>query len=495
MAKLKPDVFVGIDAPDFNITLEGNLKKQGIKTIHYVSPSVWAWRQKRVFKIGRATDLVLAFLPFEKAFYDKYNVPCRFIGHTMADAMPLDPDKNAARDVLGIPHDAHCLALLPGSRGAEVEMLSADFLKTAQLLRQTYPDLEIVVPLVNAKRREQFERIKAEVAPDLSVHLLDGMGREAMVASDAALLASGTAALECMLAKCPMVVGYRMKPFTFWLAKRLVKTDYVSLPNLLAGRELVKELLQEECEPQKLAAALLPLLANGKTSHAMHDTFRELHQQIRCNADEQAAQAVSGVSTMIEFVYPHTQLVAGVDEVGRGPLVGAVVTAAVILDPARPIAGLNDSKKLSEKRRLALYEEIKEKALSWSLGRAEPHEIDELNILHATMLAMQRAVAGLHIAPEYVLIDGNRCPKLPMPAMAVVKGDSRVPEISAASILAKVTRDAEMAALDIVFPQYGFAQHKGYPTAFHLEKLAEHGATEHHRRSFGPVKRALGLAS
>ena len=198
---------------------------------------------------------------------------------------------------------------------------------------------------------------------------------------------------------------------------------------------------------------------------------------------------------MIEFVYPHTHLVAGVDEVGRGPLVGAVVTAAVILDPARPIAGLNDSKKLSEKRRLALCEEIKANALSWSLGRAEPHEIDELNILHATMLAMQRAVAGLHIAPEYVLIDGNRCPKLPMPAMAVVKGDSRVPEISAASILAKVTRDAEMAALDIVFPQYGFAQHKGYPTAFHLEKLAEYGTTEHHRRSFGPVKRALGLAS
>lgn len=184
--------------------------------------------------------MVLAFLPFEKAFYDKFNVPCRFIGHTMADAMPLDPDKNAARDILGIPHDAHCLALLPGSRGAEVEMLSADFLKTAQLLRQHYPALEVVVPLVNAKRREQFERIKAEVAPELSVHLLNGMGREAMVASDAALLASGTAALECMLAKCPMVVGYRMKPFTFWLAKRLVKTDYVSLPNLLAEENWLK---------------------------------------------------------------------------------------------------------------------------------------------------------------------------------------------------------------------------------------------------------------
>lgn len=198
---------------------------------------------------------------------------------------------------------------------------------------------------------------------------------------------------------------------------------------------------------------------------------------------------------MIEFIYPHTHLVAGVDEVGRGPLVGAVVTAAVILDPSRPIVGLNDSKKLSEKRRLALFDEIKEKALCWSLGRAEPQEIDELNILHATMLAMQRAVAGLSIAPEYVLIDGNRCPALPMPSLAVVKGDSRVAEISAASILAKVTRDAEMTELDSVLPQYGFARHKGYPTAFHLDALAQYGATEHHRRSFAPVKRVLGLMS
>ncbi|EPO1083634.1 ribonuclease HII [Cronobacter dublinensis] len=198
---------------------------------------------------------------------------------------------------------------------------------------------------------------------------------------------------------------------------------------------------------------------------------------------------------MMEFIYPHTHLVAGVDEVGRGPLVGAVVTAAVILDPLKPIVGLEDSKKLSEKRRLALFDEIKEKAIAWSLGRAEPHEIDELNILHATMLAMQRAVANLAVTPEYVLVDGNRCPALPMPSMAVVKGDSRVAEISAASILAKVTRDAEMAELDLTFPQYGFAQHKGYPTAFHLERLAEHGVTAHHRRSFAPVKRALGLAS
>lgn len=195
----------------------------------------------------------------------------------------------------------------------------------------------------------------------------------------------------------------------------------------------------------------------------------------------------------MEFIYPQASLIAGVDEVGRGPLVGAVVTAAVILDPLRPIVGLADSKKLSEKRREALYLEITEKALYWSLGRAEPAEIDQLNILHATMLAMQRAVANLPISPEYVLIDGNRCPKLPMPAQAVIKGDGLVAEISAASILAKVTRDREMAELDQLFPEYGFAKHKGYPTAFHLEKLAQLGATEHHRKSFAPVKRAIGL--
>ncbi len=199
--------------------------------------------------------------------------------------------------------------------------------------------------------------------------------------------------------------------------------------------------------------------------------------------------------TMSEiFIYPQATCIAGVDEVGRGPLVGAVVTAAVILDPTRPIVGLADSKQLSEKRRLSLYDEIKEKALAWSLGRAEPEEIDQLNILHATMLAMQRAVAGLAIVPDFVLIDGNRCPALPMSAQAVVKGDSRVAEISAASIMAKVTRDREMVELDQRFPAYGFAQHKGYPTAFHLEKLAALGATEFHRRSFAPVKRALGLA-
>ncbi|WP_225639152.1 lipid-A-disaccharide synthase [Candidatus Profftia sp. (ex Adelges kitamiensis)] len=292
--KLKPDVFIGIDAPDFNITLEGNLKQCGIKTIHYVSPSVWAWRQKRVLKIGKATNLVLVFLPFEKKIYDRFNVPCRFIGHTMADAMPLNPypDKQVARQNLGIAPDALCLALLPGSRNTEVKMLSADFLKTALILLEKYPALEIIVPLVNAKLREQFERIKSKIAPNLKVYLLDGQVRHAMYASNAALLASGTAALECMLAKCPMVIGYRMNPVTFWLAERLVKIDYVSLPNLLARRKIFEELLQYNCQPRKLAAALLPLLKDDQSTKVLQKTLLELHKSICCGANEQAADAV-----------------------------------------------------------------------------------------------------------------------------------------------------------------------------------------------------------
>ncbi|HDR1006146.1 ribonuclease HII [Pasteurella multocida] len=192
------------------------------------------------------------------------------------------------------------------------------------------------------------------------------------------------------------------------------------------------------------------------------------------------------------FEYPKgVELIAGVDEVGRGPLVGAVVTAAVILDPHQPILGLNDSKKLSEKKRLLLAEEIKQKALAWSLGRAEAEEIDQLNILHATMLAMKRAVENLKIQPHFVLVDGNRVPELMIPAQAIVKGDGLVAEISAASILAKVARDQEMTELDKRYPEYAFAQHKGYPTALHLAKLAELGPLAQHRRSFAPVRKLL----
>ena len=208
--------------------------------------------------------------------------------------------------------------------------------------------------------------------------------------------------------------------------------------------------------------------------------------------------------TFPDFEYPVAYCIAGVDEVGRGPLVGDVVTAAVILDPDNPIEGLMDSKKLSEKKRALLSIEIKEKAIAWSLGRANPQEIDTLNILHATMLAMQRAVTGLSVEPDFVLVDGNRCPTFlsssrdeqaqsaKIASQAVVKGDARVAEISAASIIAKVARDDEMIALDKLHPEYGFAKHKGYPTKLHLEKIIEHGVLDCYRQSFKPVARVLG---
>lgn len=200
------------------------------------------------------------------------------------------------------------------------------------------------------------------------------------------------------------------------------------------------------------------------------------------------------------FEYPIAYCIAGVDEVGRGPLVGDVVTAAVILDIDNPIEGLMDSKKLSEKKRTLLAKEIKQHAIAWSIGRASPEEIDTLNILHATMLAMQRAVQGLNTEPDYVLVDGNRCPTFlcsagSIPSQAVVKGDDRVAEISAASILAKVARDEEMIALDEQYPQYGFAKHKGYPTKVHLEKIIEHGVLDCYRQSFRPVANVIANAN
>lgn len=198
---------------------------------------------------------------------------------------------------------------------------------------------------------------------------------------------------------------------------------------------------------------------------------------------------------MMLYQRPDVELICGVDEVGRGPLAGAVVTAAVILDPQHPIAGLTDSKRLTAVRRSELAEQIKGHSLAWALGRAEVEEIDQLNILHATMLAMQRAVAALSVKPQWVLVDGNRTPDFSLPATAVVKGDLLVPEISAASILAKVARDDEMIALHQLYPHYGFAQHKGYPTAEHLAAITEHGVLIQHRRSFKPVQLALGLVS
>ncbi|MFM2485861.1 lipid-A-disaccharide synthase [Celerinatantimonas yamalensis] len=289
----KPDVFIGIDAPDFNLGVEQKLHNAGIKTVHYVSPSVWAWKQKRVFKIKRACDLLLAFLPFEKAFYDSFNVPCEFVGHTMADAIALNVAKEPARQVLQLAPQGPLLALLPGSRKAEVELLSRPFIDTVNRIAQELPALEVVVPLVNDNRRAQFEAILAEHPCHVRMHLVDGQARQVMAASDAILLASGTAALEAMLVNRPMVVGYKLKPLTYWIAQRLVKTPYVSLPNLLADELLVPECIQEQCEPAVLADALLPLLRDEQ--QALHTRFSYLHQQIRCQADVKAAAAIKRV--------------------------------------------------------------------------------------------------------------------------------------------------------------------------------------------------------
>ncbi|EHZ7342048.1 lipid-A-disaccharide synthase [Vibrio vulnificus] len=285
-----PDVFVGIDAPDFNLRLELDLKNVGIKTVHYVSPSVWAWRQKRIFKIAKATHLVLAFLPFEKAFYDKFNVPCEFIGHTLADAIPLESDKAPARELLGLEQDKQWLAVLPGSRGSELKMLSQPFIETCKKLQQAFPELGFVVALVNQKRREQFEQAWKEYAPELDFKLVDDTARNVITASDAVMLASGTVALECMLLKRPMVVGYRVNAVTAFLAKRLLKTQYVSLPNILADTELVKEYLQDDCTPDNLFGEVSRLLEGD--NHQMLDKFTEMHHWIRKDADQQAANAV-----------------------------------------------------------------------------------------------------------------------------------------------------------------------------------------------------------
>ncbi|WKE64515.1 lipid-A-disaccharide synthase [Gallaecimonas kandeliae] len=282
-----PDVFIGIDAPDFNLGVERRLKEQGIKTVHYVSPSVWAWREKRVFKVKAATDLVLALLPFEKAFYDRHDHPCVFVGHPLADRMPLDVDVSGAWQALGLDESHPTLAVLPGSRGGEVARMAPLFKEVALRLKAQFPGLRFLIPAANAKRRAQIETVFAEL-PDTSV--VDGQGREVMAASDAVLLASGTATLEAMLAKKPMVVAYQVHPFTYWLAKKLVRVKRFSLPNLLADADWVPELIQDDATPEAIAQAVAGALGEAQRENPAR--FRELHEQIRRNASERAAEAV-----------------------------------------------------------------------------------------------------------------------------------------------------------------------------------------------------------
>ncbi len=283
----KPDVFIGIDAPDFNLTVELKLRQAGIKTVHYVSPSVWAWRQKRVLKIREACDLMLTLFPFEAQFYQDHQVPVRFVGHPLADTIPQQADRAAARDALNLLNDQPVVALLPGSRGGEVAGLGSLFLDAAVRLRTLRPGIQFVLPCASPERRAQLEQML--VGRDLPLTLLDGRSHEALAACDAVLIASGTATLEALLYKRPMVVAYKVAPLTYRILKRLVSSAYISLPNLLAERLLVPEMIQDAATPEALAQLLAPLLDGGEVQT---EGFDVIHRALRRDASVQAATAV-----------------------------------------------------------------------------------------------------------------------------------------------------------------------------------------------------------
>lgn len=290
----RPSVFIGIDAPEFNLGLAAKLKAQGIRTVQYVSPQVWAWRQGRVKGIGAACDRILCLLPFEPAFYAAHGVEARFVGHPLADQFPLQPDRAAARAALGLGADERVVAVLPGSRQGEVARLAAPFAGAAAWLASHRPGIRFVAPMVSAAVRARFEDAWAAVAPGVPVQLLDGRAREALAAADVVLVASGTATLETLLSKRPMVVAYRLSGLTAFLLRRLglVKVRHFSQPNLLAGREVVPEFFQEAATPEALGAALLAWLDDPSRVAAAQAAFAEVHAQLRCGGAALAADAV-----------------------------------------------------------------------------------------------------------------------------------------------------------------------------------------------------------
>ncbi|QGX38725.1 lipid-A-disaccharide synthase [Permianibacter aggregans] len=289
----KPDVFVGIDAPEFNLKLEEFLRQGGVTTVHFVSPSVWAWRKKRIFQIKRAVDKMLILFPFEQTIYDTHEIPASFVGHPLADAYPITPDVAAARAELGIASDAKVLAVLPGSRGSELKFLSEPYIKAMQLLAKRDASMHFIVPLVNDKRRQQFEQALQTFGNVPNLHLVDGQSATVMTAADAVLLASGTATLEAMLLKKLMVVGYRVSGFSYFFFKRLLTIDRFSLPNLLADENLVPELMQHDCTPEKLAESVWRQLQLPEAEkHELINRYTAIHQTLRCNAGERAADAI-----------------------------------------------------------------------------------------------------------------------------------------------------------------------------------------------------------
>jgi lipid-A-disaccharide synthase len=289
-----PDLFIGIDAPDFNLGLERKLKRAGIPTIHYVCPSVWAWRPKRVKKIRQAADLVLSILPFEKEFLEKHRVAATYVGHPLADEIPLDADQEGARRKLDIPLDETLVALLPGSRVSEVEAHAEIFLGAAKLCRERIPDLRFLVPLVNESTEKVFREILEEEAPDLPVTHVVGNSRDGMLAADAMLVASGTATLEGLLLKRPMVVAYRLHWLTHWILKtfNLVKIPFFSLANLVAGEEIAAEHIRDRAAPEVLAEELAGLLQSPERLAYIGKRAEEIHREMRQDASHTAARAV-----------------------------------------------------------------------------------------------------------------------------------------------------------------------------------------------------------
>ncbi|ONF43845.1 lipid-A-disaccharide synthase [Marinobacter lutaoensis] len=291
----RPDVVIGIDSPDFTLAVERRCREAGIATVHYVSPSVWAWRQSRIHTIARSVDLMLTLFPFEARFYEEHDVPVAFVGHPLADRVPMMPDPASARSALGLVPDAPVLAVLPGSRAGEVARLGGLFLDTARWLQDRQSDLQLVIPCVNRERERQIRALVAQRAVQLPVTIVRGQSRRVMAAADVVLLASGTATLEAMLLKKPMVVGYRLSAISYRLLSRLVSVPHVALPNLLAGESLVPERLQDEATPETLGADVLHWLRDDAGRERLVARFTELHRTLRRDADERAAEAVAGL--------------------------------------------------------------------------------------------------------------------------------------------------------------------------------------------------------
>jgi lipid-A-disaccharide synthase len=308
---LRPDIVVGIDAPDFNLAVERKLKAAGLRTVHYVSPSVWAWREKRAEKIGRSADRVLCLFPMEPAIYARHGVDARFVGHPLADRFPLFADRAVARDTLRLPHDAPVLAVLPGSRPSEIDRLGRIFIDAATRIAAGLPGLRIVVPAANPVVHAKLVRLIGEFrhVHDFAPILIEGRAHEAMLAADVVLLASGTATLEAMLAKRPMVVGYRVAPSSYRIARalKMLKTDIYALPNVLAracglgDALLAPEFMQDDCTPANLAAATLELLKDSERRGRIVAAFEFLHQKLRGDLEGQAADhAAHAISELLD---------------------------------------------------------------------------------------------------------------------------------------------------------------------------------------------------